>query len=169
MTITMTMKDRLVELGNLISNKDTTIQRAGADMIEAFFNTHQEGDNVDEATTAQMLFYLTDIQVRDYALGLLNPANPVPYITALNHLLEAAPTDTMYINAPASLLAAMHYELDNPEAAFIALSNAENGYSLAMLLYRVFKAGWAPASFNAMRKELHPQVTAGIYGGNNND
>jgi uncharacterized protein YbdZ (MbtH family) len=165
----MTVNDILVELGTLVDNKETQIQRAGAEMVEAFFNTHQEGDNVDAPTTAQLLYYLTDIQVRDYVLGLLDPSNPVPYLTALNFLLEEAPTDTIYISAPAALLAVMHYELDNPDAAFTVLSNAQDGYSLAMLLYRVFKSGWMPSSFADMRKELHPKVTEGIFGGDSND
>jgi len=166
---TITVNDILVELGTLVDNKDTTIQRAGAEMIEAFFNTHQEGDNVDAPSTAQLLYYLTDIQVRDYALGLLDPTNPVPYMTTLNFLLEEAPTDTIYISAPAALLAVMHYELENTEAAYAVLSNAQDDYSLSLLLYRVFKSGWMPSSFADMRKELHPQVTAGIFGGDSND
>ena len=164
---TLTINDVLVELGTLVDNQDTTIQRAGAEMVEAFFNTHQEGDNVDTPTAAQLLFYLTDIQVRDYALGLLNPTDPVPYITSLSFLLEQAPTDTIYINAPATLLATMHYELEDTAAAFTVLSNAQPNYSLAILLSRVFKSGWMPSSFADMRKELHPKVVAGIFGEDN--
>ena len=37
-------------------------------------------------------------------------------------------------------------------------------YSLALLLRRVFTAGWPPQSFSAMRAELHPKVVAGIFG-----
>jgi len=167
MTITMTVNDRLVELGTLIDNTDTAIQRAGAEMIEAFFNTHNEGENVDTDTVAQLLFYLTDIQVRDYTLGILNPDEPAVYMSALSMLLEQAPADTMYINAPASLLAVIHYELGNQQAATIALSNAEENYPLAQLLHRVFHAGWAPGSFATMRKEIHPLVTEGIFGEDN--
>lgn len=164
MTETLTVNDVLVELGTLTDNEDKTIMRAGAEMIEAFFNTHNEGDNPDVPTRAQLLYYLTDIQVRDYALGLLNPNDPVPYLTALNYLLEAAPTDTIYINAPAALLSVMYYELENKEAAFTVLSNTQEDYSLAMLLRRVFAAGWEPTGFAKMRSDLHGQVTAGIFG-----
>ena len=164
MTTTMTINDHLVELGTLVKNEDKAIQRAGAEMIEAFFNTHNEGENVGEDTVAQLLFYLTDIQVRDYALGLLNPATPDKFRPALSLLLNAAPTDTDYINAPACLLAALEYEQDNKENALIWLSNANENYSLAMLLTRVFAANWPASAFGNMRDELHPQVTAGIFG-----
>jgi hypothetical protein len=164
MTTTTTINDQLVELGTLAGNEDKVIQRAGAEMIEAFFNTHNEGDNVSENTVAQLLFYLTDIQVRDYALGLLDPATPDKFRPALSLLLEAAPTDTEYINAPACLSSALEYEQDNKEDAFLILSNASANYSLAMLLTRVFTAGWPANAFGNMRNELHPKVTAGIFG-----
>jgi hypothetical protein len=164
MTQTVTINDQLVELGTLAGNEDKVIQRAGAEMIEAFFNTHNEGDNVSENTVAQLLFYLTDIQVRDYALGLLNPSTPDKFRPALSLLVEAAPTDGDYINAPACLLAALEYEQDNKEDALIMLSNASEDYSLAMLLRRVFTANWPGSAFGNMREELHPKVTAGIFG-----
>jgi hypothetical protein len=164
MTQTVTINDQLVELGTLAGNEDKVIQRAGAEMIEAFFNTHNEGDNVSENTVAQLLFYLTDIQVRDYALGLLDPSTPDKFRPALSLLLDAAPTDTEYINAPACLLAALEYEQDNKEDALVMLSNADVMYSLATLLTRVFAADWPASAFGNMREELHPKVTAGIFG-----
>jgi hypothetical protein len=164
MTQTVTINDQLVELGTLAGNEDKVIQRAGAEMIEAFFNTHNEGENVSDNTVAQLLFYLTDIQVRDYALGLLDPSTPDKFRPALLMLLDAAPTDSDYINAPACLLAALEYEQDNKEDAFIVLSNANASYSLAQLLTRVFGANWPANSFGNMREELHPKVTAGIFG-----
>jgi len=56
MTQTLTINDQLVELGTLVDNNATSIQRAGAEMIEALFNTHQQGDNVDDDTVAQILY-----------------------------------------------------------------------------------------------------------------
>tara|TARA_R110000822_G_scaffold50568_3_gene132000 strand:+ start:211 stop:717 length:507 start_codon:yes stop_codon:yes gene_type:complete len=158
-----TVNDKLVELGTLVYNTDTAIQRSGVEMVEGFFNTHNEGDNVDVDTIAQLLYYLTDIQVRDYALGILNPSNPVPYITALNLLLEKAPTDTQYISAPAALLAVIYYEINNKEEALTVLTNAQDGYPLALLLSRVFAAGFTPEGFATMRADLHHKVVEGIY------
>jgi hypothetical protein len=166
MTTTLTMNDRLVELGVLGDQKDKAIQRAGAEMIEAFFDTHQEGDNVDEATTAQILFYLTDIQVRDYALGLITMYDTKHTLDALNFLLDQAPTDTAFINAPACLLAALLYDRGDSASALITLTNVSGYYSLGILLKKVFGAGWPAGSFTAMTKELHPKVTAGIFGDN---
>ena len=39
-----TVNDKLVELGTLVHNTDTAIQRSGVEMVEDFFNTHNEGD-----------------------------------------------------------------------------------------------------------------------------
>lgn len=161
---TMTINDQLVELGTLVTNNATSIQRAGAEMVEALFNTHQQGDNVDDDTVAQILYYLTDIQVRDYTLGLLEPDNADRIIPALLYLIDKAPTDTIYMNAPASLLAAMYYEAGNTADAFLMLSTAQQDYSLARLLARVFSFGWTPAGFAKMRAKLHPQVKEGIFG-----
>jgi hypothetical protein len=73
------------------------------------------------------------------------------------------------MNAPAALLAVMQYELDDTASALVTLSNVQDGYSLGTLLFRVFKAGWTPAGFAEMRKQLHPKVTEGIFGGDSND
>ena len=164
METTMSINDQLVMVGTLADNSNKALQRAGAEMIEAFFNTHNEGDNVDNDTVAQLLYYLTDIQVRDYALGLLDPATPDKFRPALSMLLDMAPTDSEYINAPACLLAALEYEQDNKEDALIILSNADVMYSLATLLTRVFTANWPATAFANMRAELHPKVVAGIFG-----
>lgn len=161
---TMTINDQLVELGTLVTNNATSIQRAGAEMVEALFNTHQQGDNIDDDTVTQILYYLTDIQVRDYALGLLEPDNADRIIPALLYLIDKAPTDTIYINAPASLLAALHYEMGNTADALLMLSTAQQDYSLARLLDRVFRYGWTPSGFANMRARLHPQVKEGIFG-----
>ncbi len=160
--MTLTINDQLVELGTLENNEERVVQRVGAKLINEFLLS--EADKQNEETIANVLYYLTDIQVRDYALGLLDPAQPDKFRPALSVLLEAAPTDTAYINAPACLLAALEYEQDNKEDALVMLSNASENYSLAMLLARVFAAGWPAESFGNMRNELHPKVVAGIFG-----
>ena len=50
--------------------------------------------------------------------------------------------------------------------AYRALDRAtedEPKYVLTILLRRVFGSGWPAAAFAAMRMELHPKVTAGIF------
>lgn len=166
-TTMMTLNDHLVELGTLEDNKETAVQRVGARLIEKFFDEFKEYHVMDREQIANHLYYLTDIQVRDYAMGLLTPDKGYEQEYALKYLLEAAPTDTVYINAPACMLAALQYELHGSETALLTVSNAQDDYSLAILLRRVFTAGWPANSFSTMRKQLHPLVTATIFGGLN--
>lgn len=167
MTLTMTINDHLVELGSLTDNKDKAPQRVGARLIDEFFAS--DVDQQSDEVLVNVLYYLTDVQVRDYALGVLNPTDPTPFISALNRLIEVAPTDTEYVNAPAALLAVMHYELDDKAAALVTLSNTQSNYPLSLLLYRVFTGGMPSNMFSVMRKELHHQVVAGIFGEEDGD
>ena len=162
MTTTMTINDRLVELGVLGNQKDKTIQRAGAMLVDDFFQTFNK--EVDEDTTVALLHYLTDIQVRDYALGILDKYETKLTLAGLNYLLDKAPTDTAYINAPACLLATFLYERGDSASAAVTLTNVSGYYPLALLLSRVMKAGWPANSFAAMRTEIHPKVEKGIFG-----
>jgi Domain of unknown function (DUF4192) len=156
----MTTKD---DWKTLEENQDTSIQRKGATLVDEFFSTFTAEDT-DEVTTTRVLYYLTDIQVRDFALGILGKYGEERTLAALNHLLNNAATDTPYINAPAALLAQYEYELGRTGDAFLTLTNAQPSYSLAKLLSRVFQVGWDPKSFARMREELHPKVVAGIFG-----
>ena len=166
-TTMMTLNDLLVELGTLETNQETAPQRVGARLIESHLDSYSVDNKPDTEATANLLYFLTDIQVRDYTLGLINPDKAAQQVPALEYLLNEAPTDTTYINAPASLLATIHYELSEVKEAFLVLSNVSEDYSLAQLLRRVFTAGWPAGAFANMRAELHPQVTAGIFGESN--
>ena len=157
----MTINDRLVELGTLVDNEDKLIQRKGASLVDGFFMSFTASD-VDETTTTDVLYYLTDIQVRDFGLGILDKYKNTE--AALKYLIDKAPTDTIYISAPSALLAQLYYEQGNTADAFLTLSNAQEDYSLRLLLDRVFKASWDPKGFARMRAELHPQVLKHIFG-----
>jgi hypothetical protein len=163
----MTIEEHLVELGSLVDNKEQSVQRVGARLVEQYFAS--SSTKQDAEVVVNVLYYLTDIQVRDYALGLMDKDKADTLIPALAYLMEHAPTDTIYISAPACMLATLYYELDNTEEAFLTLSNAQHNYGLATLLRRVFGSGWPAAAFAAMRAELHPKVTAGIFEGDDND
>lgn len=167
MTTTMTVNDLLVELGSLKENEDVSIQRVGARMTEHYLDTFNADYLPDTETIANTLYYLTDIQVRDYTLGLLDATKGGSLIPALEYLMEQAPVDSEYINAPSCLLAALYYEMYNTPGAYLALSTASKDYSLAQLFYRVFQAGWLPESFVQMRTELHPTVSKSIFGEGN--
>lgn len=114
---------------------------------------------------ARVIGRLSDIQVRDFALGIHDDESVETYFQMWRHLVRIAPAGAI---APvASLCAALAYESGDGALAHRALDRAladVNGYSLALLLRRVFTAGWPPASFAAMRRELHPKVCAGIFG-----
>jgi len=167
MTLTMTINDHLVELGVLRNNKDKAIQRVGARLVEEYFasSATEQSDEV----IVNVLYYLTDIQVRDFAMGILDKYDTSKTLNALNYLLDKAPTDTEFINAPACLLATFLYERGDSASAALTLSNAQQHYSLGMLLRRVMAVGMPSSIFGDMRKELHHKVVAGIFGEENND
>jgi hypothetical protein len=158
---TATINDQLVDLGVLGDQNNKAIQRKGATLVDGFLMSFNESD-IDQETTVMVLHYLTDIQVRDYAMGLLDKYDNV--LPALNYLLDKAPTDTAFINAPASLLAAYLYERGDSASAAITLTNAQQHYTLGVMLRRIMAAGWPPSSFGTMREQLHPKVVAGIFG-----
>ena len=164
MTTTLSIEDRLEQLGVLIGNEDTKIQRTGADLITKFFTEYQIGSDVDVETSTLVLHYLTDIQVRDFAMGLLDPEDAERQAEMLQVLFDAAPDESDFINAPATLMSILYYEQNRVADAVLILTRASTQYSLAQLLMRVYRAGWNPELFAAMREELHPKVAAGIYG-----
>ena len=120
----------------------------------------------DQKLAAKVLGSLTDIQVRDFALGSHDETTIELYWTMWRYLVRVAPAG--YIAPVASLLAALSYEKGEGALAQRSLDRAladDPSYSLAALLRRVFSAAWPPESFSAMRKDLHPKVCAGIFEG----
>ena len=105
----------------------------------------------------------TDIQIRDYLLGL-SLEYPLPnVIEALSVMSEFIPEGNragIY-----SVLAACNYQNESTDTAkdFLALALAEDdSYSLAKLLERVIGAGWPTGAFAKMTVELHPKVVEGL-------
>ena len=120
---------------------------------------------LDTRVAAATLLALQDVQIRDYAMGLMTSDNEV-IVSRLQWLTDVAPDD--YIAAPTTLLALTYYEkLDNDKAYELLAPALRKNYSLATLLSRVFDSGFPITAFNAMRQELHPKVTAGIFGESN--
>ena len=142
------------------------LQRDGATAVIDLAGEFASGRiGQDLELTARVIGRLSDIQVRDFALGSHDEENVDTYFQMWRHLMRIAPKG--FIAPVASLCAALAYESGNGALAHRALDRAledVNGYSLALLLRRVFTAGWPPASFAAMRRELHPKVCAGIFG-----
>ncbi|QLL25222.1 DUF4192 domain-containing protein [Actinobacteria bacterium IMCC26103] len=144
----------------------TKLQRDGATAVidlAGEFALGRGGDDLE--LIARVIGRLSDIQVRDFALGTHTEEDIDNFFLMWRHLMRMAPPG--FVAPIASLFAALAYESGDGALAHRALDRAladSNGYSLALLLRRVFTAGWPPESFAAMRRELHPKVCAGIFG-----
>jgi hypothetical protein len=131
-------------------------QRDHAKLVEQFLVEPKEELEI----IAQVLYGLQDLQVRDYAMGILNKGNLLHKI-ALENLMKYTPAK--YLSPAKTLLALWRWENNNKEQAEHLLAQV-NSYPLADLLKRTMSAGWASEMFQQMREELHPKVTAGIFG-----
>ena len=113
---------------------------------------------------ARVIGRLSDIQVRDFALGTHNSESFETYWLMWHYLLQIAPVG--FVAPVATLFATLAYERSDTPLAYSSLDRASAdapGYSLTILLRRVFGSGWPANAFAAMRIELHPKVTAGIF------
>ncbi len=142
------------------------LQRDGATAVIDLAGEFEAGRNTeDHELVARVIGRMSDIQVRDFALGSHTPETTDWYWQMWRELLVMAPRG--FVAPIASVFAALAYERGEGALAQRALDRAfadDEKYSLALLLRRVFSAGWPAESFTAMRKELHPKVVAGIFG-----
>jgi hypothetical protein len=142
------------------------LQRDGATAVIDLANDFIEhGVSTDQDLIAHVLGRLSEIQVRDFALGSHDGESAPGYKRMWMHLLRSAPPG--FVAPVACLAAAIAYEYGDGALARAALDRAfadTPSYSLAQLLQRVFSAGWPPQSFAQMRSELHPKVCAAIFG-----
>ena len=142
------------------------LQRDGATALIDLAGEYTQGRGAeDRELTARVIGRISDIQVRDFALGSHNVETADAYWQMWRDLLLIAPRG--FVAPIASIFAALAYERGEGALAHKALDRAlvdDERYSLALLLRRVFTAGWPPQSFSAMRAELHPKVVAGIFG-----
>lgn len=140
-------------------------QRDGATAVVDLGQLYELGrGNSDPDLVVQVIGRLSDIQVRDYALGVHNAENIDTYWAMWRELLRIAPVG--YVAPIAAIFAAISYESGQGALAHKALDRAlldNPGYSLALLLRRVFSAGWPAAAFIQMRQQLHPKVAAAIF------
>ena len=142
------------------------LQRDGATALIDLAGEYTQGRGAeDRELAARVIGRLSDIQVRDFALGSHNDETADAYWQMWRDLLLIAPRG--FVAPIAAIFAALAYERGEGALAHKALDRAladDERYSLALLLRRVFTAGWPPQSFSAMRAELHPKVVAGIFG-----
>jgi len=143
-------------------------QRDGATAVVDLGQLYELGrGNSDPDLVAQVIGRLSDIQVRDYALGIHSEETIDAYWAMWKELLRIAPVG--YVAPIASIFAAVAYESGQGALAHKALDRAlidNPGYSLALLLRRVFSAGWPASAFIQMREQLHPKVKAAIFEAN---
>lgn len=124
-----------------------------------------EGEIFPNRITADALVALSDIQVRDFAIGSHGDENLALHIKLWQALLTLAPEG--YRAPVATLLALLRYEAGERDGAMDALERAlcdNPHYSLAHLLQKTFAAGWPPEAFTTMRHELHPKLRAELLG-----
>ena len=148
------------------ANNLNELQRDGAESVLLLADFYiQNGACKDYDLIARVLGRLTDVQVRDFALGCHNDETLDAYWTMWRDLLRIAPPK--FVAPVASLFAAIAYENGEGALAHRALDRAiedDNEYSLSRLLRRVFSSGWPPTGFAQLRAELHPRVTQTIFG-----
>lgn len=141
-------------------------QRDGAEAVLLLADFYkQDGKCDDRDLMARVLGRLSDIQVRDYALGCHDQESINSYQTMWRELLRVAPKG--YVAPVATLFAAIAYENGEGALAHRALDRAiedQPEYSMSRLLRRVFSSGWPPSGFSQLRNELHPRVTQTIFG-----
>ncbi len=143
------------------------LQRDGAiAVIDLSMQFADRGYECDVELLSQVIGRLADIQVRDFAMGTHNAETFDVYWNMWLYLLRIAPDG--FVAPVACLFATLAYERGDNELAYRALDRAtvdDPKYALTILLRRVFGSGWPAAAFAAMRIELHPKVTAGIFEG----
>ncbi len=148
------------------ANNLNELQRDGAESILLLADFYsQNGFCKDYDLMARVLGRLSDIQVRDFALGCHSDQTINSYWAMWRDLLRIAPPK--FVAPVASVFASIAYENGEGALAHRALDRAiedDPEYSLARLLRRVFSSGWPPSGFAQLRSELHPRVTATIFG-----
>ncbi|CAN2192587.1 Protein of unknown function DUF4192 [Candidatus Nanopelagicaceae bacterium] len=141
------------------------LRRDGVETMELLLDEYRIGRGpTNRILLARMIGRMSDVQVRDYALGVHSEDTYDLYFTMWRELLRLAPRG--FVAPIACIVAAMAYESGDGALAQKALDRAfddNQHYPLASLLRRVFNAGWPPESFASMRAELHPKVIAAIY------
>ncbi len=142
-----------------------SMQQDGATAVIDLATLFREGSGThNRELIARVLGRLSDIQVRDFALGSHDAESADHFWLMWGHLIRLAPAG--FVAPVACLVAALAYERGDTETAFAALDRAlddDPKYALATLLRRVFRAAWPIESFAAMRKVLHPKVCQGIF------
>lgn len=143
----------------------SALRRDGVETMDLLLDDFRMGYGISHRTlVARMIGRMSDLQVRDYAMGVHSEDTYDLFFMMWREVLRLAPVG--FVAPIACIVAAMAYEGGDGAMAQKALDRAledDEHYPLAALLRRVFNAGWPPESFAAMRAELHPKVVAAIF------
>ena len=168
MSQNLLLEDQLSKICEINYEDDDVLklQRLGAIAINQLVASFaKDGADEDIELIALVLVRLKDLQVRDYAMGLLSEENIDQQFNLWHWLMNLAPAG--YIAPVACIFAACAYESGETELAhnglLSALADCPN-YPLALLLRRVFTAAWPADSFAIMRAELHPKICSSLFG-----
>jgi len=128
--------------------------------LENFSNDIPSSDFDIEAITYAVN---SDLQIRDYFLGLPADFSMAICIDFVNYLTRMTNNDECY--AYDTISAMYQIEQGNTEFAKSLLAMAEvvnPNYNLTKLARRVISAGWDGSALRTMREELHHKVVQGI-------
>ena len=141
------------------------VRRDGVESMQLLLDEFRLGRGpTDRNLCARLIGRMSDVQVRDFALGIHSEDTYDLYFAMWRELLRMAPPG--FIAPIACVVAAMAYENGDGALAQKAVDRAiadGESYPLAGLLRRVFNAGWPPQSLAQMRADLHPKVVATIF------
>ena len=102
------LKKKLTELNNTFNTDNYEMgsnwQQDSARLVERYVNTYPAHNFTDDETVSLIFALNTDVQVRDYAMGLIDPTSTTQY-DAWFTLMTAAPV--AWRNAQASLASAI--------------------------------------------------------------
>jgi hypothetical protein len=118
-----------------------------------------------EKLEAVILAVNSDLQVRDWLMGLPNRWSIEEGIKLMQYMCVHSPTEDLVPFV--TLQALYYYELGNTEKTNGLLNYAlrlNKDYALAQLLLRVFNAGWPAEQFATMRNEIDPKIVEACYG-----
>lgn len=147
----------------------TSITRREAKIaVDTFINHYLANTSADvqPETIVSIQAALTgqDVQIRDYLLGLTLEYPLDQLIEAVSIMGEFLPEGNRA--SVYSVLSAYTFQGGDTDKAreFLSLAFADDsGYSLALLLQRVYNSGmWTPEAFVKMSQELHSKVVAGL-------
>ena len=122
-------------------------------------------DLIDSKLQAVILAVNSDLQVRDWLMGLPKRWTLEEGIKLMQYICVHAPSEDLVPFV--TLQSLFYYELNDVEKATMLLNYAlrlDKDYALAKLLQRVYSAGWPAEQFKVMRDELDGKVVEACYG-----